>query len=196
MPFDVFAFKRIGQVVPSNNGKQVVFTVYRVKSNTTEKQWKYSLYLKNSRPNVEYLDTASSLSSINWSPDNKFISYLTKGNKFQSIWIYDTSNHKKQKLIEFGTDILSYKWSPNGKNITFTASLVKQQSKTTFVPMDVRNNYVNTRLYIFYIKRKSFEALTPDKLSVSQFFVYPGFDWSPDSQSIVFSYQPKPGPVF
>lgn len=195
-PSDVLAFKRISQVVPSNDGKQVVFTVYQVKSINSEKQWEYSLYLKNGKSNYELLDKASNLSLINWSPDNKFISYLAKGDKFQSIWIYDISNHKKQKLIEFENDISSFKWSPDGKNIAFTASEVKQKATTALIPIDVRKDYVNTRLYIFNVKRKSSEALTPDKFSISQFFVYPGFDWSPDSQSIAFSYQPKPGPAF
>lgn len=192
-PAEVLAFRRISQVVPSDDGKQVAFTIYQVKSTNFGKQWEYSLYLKNSKSELEFLDKANNISSVNWSPNNKLISYLAKGNKFQSIWIYDILNRKNKKLIEFKNDISSFKWSPDGKNIAFTASEIKPKLTEALTPIDVSKDFTNTRLYIFDINAKSLKALIPDKFSVSQFFVYPGFDWSPDSQSIAFSYQSEPG---
>jgi len=136
-PDEVLTFKRISQVVPSDDGKKVAFTIYQAKSTNVGKQWEYSLYLKNNNGEPELLDKSESISSVNWSPDNKSISYLEKGNNFQSIWIFDIANHKKQKLIEFKADISSFKWSPDGGKIAFTASEEKQKSTKVLTPIDV-----------------------------------------------------------
>lgn len=192
---DVLAFKRISQVVPSDNGNKIAFVSYQVKFNKDGKKWEYSLYVKEADKPIKLLDQSDEISAVNWSPNNKIIGYLAKGQHFQSIWTYDIEHNKKQKLLEFTNDIIAFKWSPNGKMIAFTADQTKT-NPNALMPIDVAQDYVNTRLYIFDLDKRQTQVLTPDEFSLSQFFVYPGFDWAPDSNTIAFSYQPQPGDAY
>lgn len=194
---DIFSFKRIGQVLPSDDGKQVAFVVFEATATASGKKWEYSLYLKNNQGKIRLLDKSDSIKAVSWSPDNLQIAYLAKGNKYQSIWVKDISNQRKYKLIEFENNIYSFKWSPDGKSIAFTAETNTQKPTQKLAPIDISKESTSIRLYLVNTKVQSLAyGITPDSYSISQFFVYPGYDWSPDSKAIVFSYQSHPGLVF
>ena len=76
---DIMAFKRVSQVIPSDDGKQTAFVVYQVISNNDGKKWEYLLNLKDANNHFKILDQSDAISSVSWSPDNKYISYLSKG---------------------------------------------------------------------------------------------------------------------
>lgn len=195
-PEDILAFKRVDQVVASPDGKSVAFVVRQVKSTSSGKQWEYSLYLQDSQKKVSMLLKSKKIGLMIWSPDGKQIAYLVKGKQYQGIWIDTINDNKINKFFEFGNDILSFKFSPNGKFIAFTAEEKKKTTKG-LTPNDVSKNYTNTQLYLLPIKPNTTAIpLTSENYSVSQFFTYPGFDWSPDSQSITFAYQPRAGDAY
>ncbi|MCA0402243.1 MAG: S9 family peptidase [Proteobacteria bacterium] len=190
----LFSFKRIGQVAPSPNGKQVAIVTYEFKNTALGKEWLYSLYLKD-QSGLRVLANAKKITSISWSPDGNQITYLSEGKKSQSIWSYQLNHHKKDMLFEFTSDIESFKWSPNGKMIAFMSHDLKPESKI-LQPIDVSKQYTNMRLYVVSLENQTnikAEALTPSTISISQFFVYPGFDWSQDSRVIALAYQPQSG---
>lgn len=198
---DSLAFKRIGRVVSSPDGKQVLFNVMQIVSAHPGKQWKSTLYIKNNLGKVRRLmSTSNDISSPRWSPNGKWIAYLGKGKKHQSIWIRRTNGANPIKLIELDRDISAFKWSNTGASIAYVASsaVVKKSKPPKLI--DVAKSYINTRLYIISTKvhpnrKNKARALTPNKFSISIFDPYygGGFDWSPDSKSIVFAYQPRPG---
>ncbi|MHC1727792.1 MAG: prolyl oligopeptidase family serine peptidase [Syntrophobacteraceae bacterium] len=188
---DILAYKRVAQVSASPDGKQVVFTTFQAQSGPSGRRWEYSLFLRDQQGKIDLLVKKKQISTLGWSNDGKRIAYIAEGKKFQSIWIQDITSRKSKKLIEFSSDIDSFKWSPDGKYIAFTAgdagiSLSKKPTLT-----DVYTDYTNKRVYLLSVRsgdRKPAYPLTPSNCSVS------GFDWSPaDSQSIVFAYQPRAG---
>lgn len=196
---DVLSFKRIGQVIASPNGKNVVFTVMQAISTQTGKEWEYLLYLKNSEGKVSVLSSSlKQLSSPMWSPDGMKISYLAKGKKFQSIWIISLLSNKKAKLFECNNDIKYFRWSPDGKYIAFVTDDQDKKINTKLEPKNIVTSDINTRIYFIPATQsiKIAKPLTPATYSISQSYPDPlldaGFDWSPDSQSIVFSYQSRP----
>ena len=119
---DVLVFPRIGQVLASPDSKQVAFITYQVHFTPRNKEWRYSLFLKNQLGKINLLVKDKEISLLNWSPNGKQIAYSANGKKHLSIWVYDIQTHKTNKLIEYSSDITSFRWSPNGKYIAFTAS--------------------------------------------------------------------------
>ena len=192
---DVLVFPRIGQVLASPDSKQVAFITYQVHFTPRNKEWRYSLFLKNQLGKINLLVKDKEISLLNWSPNGKQIAYSANGKKHLSIWVYDIQTHKTNKLIEYSSDITSFRWSPNGKYIAFTAGDEKKM-QSSFTPLDISKDYTNTCLYLFSIRSGVVKPLTSANYSVSQFFVNPDFDWSPDSRSITFAYQPRAGDAY
>jgi len=73
--------------------------------------------------------------------------------------------------------------------------LLEKKINTDSMLINVENNYKNNRLYVFPINGDAshVKAITPSSISVSSGFLLPGLDWSPDSRTIVFTYQNKSG---
>ena len=193
---DVLAFKRIGQVLASPDGKQVAYTSFQMQTNTPNKQWNYWLYLRDQNRKTSVLLKNNGITALNWSPDGKQIAFLSKGNKFQSIWITDLNTHKTNKLFEFQKDILSFKISPNGKDIAFVADDLKTKSSIPKL-IDTATDFTHSRIYLIVLGLNPLLAkpITPNNYSITPYFDS-GFDWSPDSQSIAFSFQPQPSANF
>src|SRR3990167_3631581 len=192
---DIFSMTRVSQIAISSDGKEVAYVTLNEKNTSDGKAWNYSLYFKDNDGKTHLLinDNKDKIASPVFSPNDNAITYLMKGKKFQSIWTYDIKTAQSKKLIEFQNNISSFKYSPNGEFIAFMSEDSKVKNKV-LMPVDVSKPSANGRLYLVDLKNPStIKPITSDNISVSQFFVYPGFDWSPDSQSIVFSYQPQSG---
>ncbi len=114
----VFSFKRIGQVIPSPDGKSAVFIVKQLNHETHK--WNYFLYLKNSNKESKIIyNNTQSIYSPRWSADGKSIGYIAPGKKFDSIWVVNIDSLKPYKSIEYVNDILSFQWSPDQKSFAF-----------------------------------------------------------------------------
>lgn len=188
----VFAFKRIGQVAVSPNGNEVAFTTFQANQSLSGLKWEYSLYIKNKQHGMQLIAKDNQISCLSWSPDGNQLAYLTKG---KIIWLTDIQSKIKSKLIEFNGEIQSLKWSPVGDIIAFSANA--EIKKNPSIPIDVSKDYINTRLYLISTKPGNTAfPITSSYYSLSQFFIFPGFDWSPDGQFIAFSFQPQPGNLY
>ncbi|OAI48823.1 hypothetical protein AYO45_00680 [Gammaproteobacteria bacterium SCGC AG-212-F23] len=185
---------RISQVVPSTTGKQTAFIAYQIQSSANVKKWEYILYLRDSAGRVNLLIRKDKISSLAWSYDEKLIYFLAKGDNNNALWVLDTATHEVSKVLEYKSDILAFKLSPNNKYIAFTAEEQQENTKQDSTLIEKNGEIKNICLYLVEIKRNAAPILlTSNHYSVSQFFVYPGFDWAPNSKAIVFSYQPHPG---
>lgn len=189
----VLAFKRIGEVVVSPNGRQVALTTFVVKKYASGLKWECSLFLKDRiTDKMQLLVKADHISNVNWSPDGNALAYLTKN---KTLWTHHLVLRATKKLTEFNGEILSLKWSPTGNFIAFSGNEKKKKS-LALTPIDVDKDYTNARLYLIPVNGGvSPVALTSADYSVSQHFS-PGFDWSPDGKSIVFSHMPRAGAAY
>lgn len=188
----IFSFSRIGEVTPSPDAKHATFIVKRL--NQLTRKWNYLLYLSHSDKKYEiiYKGTHPVVSS-KWSPDGNSIAYIAPGKQFDSIWIYQLDTQKSFKTLEYKNDILSFQWSPNQRFFAFLSNDKKQSSDSGLI--NIENTDKNISLYVVPVSGtiSNVKKLTPKNISISSGFLLPGFDWSPDSDSIVFTYQNKPG---
>lgn len=180
---DALALKRIAQVAPSPSGTQTAYNVIQLTEGQA-KDWQAIVYLHTTSGKNIILSNPNTIAyMINWSPDERYLSYLNNNKNGQQLIAYDTKTGTTIPLLTFNNPISAYKWSPDGKWIAYVAT-----DKAT----------KNNRLYLFEIGSKKIPiAITPASISISAATANPaldgGFDWSPNSKQIAYSYQPKVG---
>lgn len=192
-PEQTLNFKRIGQVQVSPDGKQTAYVVMHVINESNIKKWQHLLYIQDNQGMTKLINKNSNISNISWSLDGKKLAFIAAGKKFQSIWLVDQREVNAKNLFEWNTDIQTFKWAPNGKFLAFVA--IDKPTKK-LLPISVSQNIENARLFLFDIENKKVEPLTANEISLSQGFNDAGFDWSPNSQNIVYAYQPQGGAAY
>ncbi len=103
--------------------------------------------------------------NVSWSPDGKYISYISdKSGEFE-IYIQkqDASEPAKQLTRNADTYIFSYKWSPDSKTIIF------HDRKFRLKAIDVQSGTVRL-------------------IDENQYGMISGYNWSPDSKWIVYEF--------
>lgn len=197
---DALALKRVTQVAVSPSSNQVAFNVMQIVATKSGKQWEAVNFLKQKNGNVIQLTEHNQLSFFpTWSPSDKYLAYITAHGAKQSIYLYDTDKHKATELFKFDRGIAALKWSPDAKHIAFVAADKKPTPQSKL--KNPATDYSNFRLYIINIDENktinSAKPVTSENHSISFATSYPwldgGFDWSPDSNTIAFAYQPRIG---
>lgn len=184
----IFSFKRIGQVAPSQDGLQTAYVVKQFNQET--KQWDYFLYLQSDNKSQIIFKSDHPISSPKWSDDSNHLAFLARIKNVNTLWVYHCNTHQL-KPIEFANDVLSFQWSPDGKYFAFVSPNRKENSNAVLINAD--EEVANNRLYVISMNGGIANAVTPEQMSITPGFLLPGFDWSPDSKNIVFTYQNKPG---
>jgi dipeptidyl aminopeptidase/acylaminoacyl peptidase len=124
---DMMSLKRVGEPVPSPDGKWVAFSAVDVDLNAntrTPHVWIVPLAGGDSREIVKDQDA----DRPRWSPDGKRFLFLSKKDGGAQVWIADfdsasgtvTGTHK---LTSIATETDGPIWSPDGKNIAFTSDV-------------------------------------------------------------------------
>lgn len=201
-PEEAMSVKRIAQVAISPQGNEAAFTVMQMITTKQGKQWQAVNYLKNKQGQIVAFTPAEQLSFFpTWSPDGKTIAYVSSKPPKQMIYLYNTQTKKTQELFNVEQGVAALKWSPDAKHLAFVAS--DNQSNSLINPLkNPATNYTNMRLYWISTQfaeennKPVIEALTPANESITAIaapWVDGGFDWSPDSQTITYAYQPRIG---
>lgn len=201
-PEEAMAVKRIAQVAVSPQGNQTAFTVMQMAITTQGKVWQAVNYLKNDQGHVFPFTPTQQLSFFpTWSPNGKVIAYIGSKPPKQTVYLYDTQTRQTKELFSLDKGIAALKWSPDEQYIAFVAP-DDQKTNLTKLLKNPATNYINLRLYRVSTKipakntQTIIEALSPANVSITANaapWVDGGFDWSPNSQTIAYAYQPHVG---
>ncbi len=184
-PNEMLQFKRFGQVVPSPDGKEVVVITFQVQNIKDTMSWEYALYRRDKGGKISLMHTSPHISSAAWSPDGKQIFFLSKGKAFQSLWASDVSTGETKQLYEHTSDIESYKISPSGESIAFISKDPTKTSKSMVIDVEATTSI--RALYI--IPNHPKDSAVAERLNLNTINIR-GFDWAPNSKSLVIGYQP------
>jgi dipeptidyl aminopeptidase/acylaminoacyl peptidase len=197
--------KQIPSVAVSPDAKRVVFTVREAVMTETKSEFRTHIHLANADGSdpLPLTHGEKSCDHPDWSPDGERIGFLSARSGKRNVWLIHVRGGEAERLTDSKTDVTSFKWSPDGKTIAFTATdaPTAEEEKANKEKNDawvVDENIKLRRLFVMPVEqgkgKRTARQLTAGTLSVGDGFKGGGFDWSPDSRTIVFSHARSPRP--
>jgi dipeptidyl aminopeptidase/acylaminoacyl peptidase len=195
-PADVYRIPTVSDAQLSPDGKWVAYSVSEVdtaKDKRVSHIWMQSFDGKES---LELTHGDEAASSPRWSPDGKYLSFLSsRDSKTGSqIWLIDRRGGEGAKLTNIKGDLSEYAWSPDGKRIVMVIgdpeNKGKEEPKTPkpividryHFKQDIEGylQHLQDHLYLLDVATKKLDTLTRgDKDERTPV-------WSPDSKTIAF----------
>ncbi|HAT8639891.1 TPA: prolyl oligopeptidase family serine peptidase [Legionella pneumophila] len=121
---DLYRIQDISEPDLSPDGKWVAYTVSQLNAKdniSTTEVWKVSVDSKSSQRITFAEDSSSSLPK--WSPNGKWLAYLSDGGKegTTQIWIASVQDNKEHQLTHIDGEVSDFTWSPDSNRIVFIA---------------------------------------------------------------------------
>jgi dipeptidyl aminopeptidase/acylaminoacyl peptidase len=150
---DLANVKWISGPVISNNNNYLAYTVKVLNKDKNSSSSYIGIFDLSKGINIKMTNGDSSDFSPSFSPDSKYIYFLSARSGKIALWRISLSGGEANKYLEIPTDITGYKISPDGRNIAFTAfaspKIRRYQGQIEFWKKDKKRKttaYVSDRL--------------------------------------------------
>jgi dipeptidyl aminopeptidase/acylaminoacyl peptidase len=199
---DIYRMEKVGNPQVSPDGKWIAYAVTTVDKNADRRRTALWMVNWEGTEDVRLTFGKQSGSSPKWSPDGKYLSFLSSdGEKGKTqIWLLDRRGGAPQQLTSVKEDIDDFEWSPDGKRILLEMSEDedagdKKDGEGPKAPKPIvldRYHFKHdvggyltaasrTHLYLFDVDAKKLDTLTSDKN-----FEDSDAEWSPDGKRIAY----------
>lgn len=201
LPSDVYRLQNLSDAQVSPEGGWIAYVLSSVDSTKDKRNSDVWMVSWDGQSNIQLTNSPDGESSPRWSPDGKYISFLSsRQSKKSQVWIMDRRGGEARKLTDLKHDLSDYKWSPDSKKILLALQDAPDTSKTkTKKPyvldryqfkQDIEGYLVKqyTHLYLFDVESKKLDTLTKGNHSEGSAV------WSPDGMTIAFVSNRTPDP--
>jgi len=197
-PADVLKEKNLSDSRVSPDDKWVVYSLSEVdtaKDKAITHLWMQSL---TGTESIQLTYGPESASSPQWSPDGKYISFLSsrESKNGSQVWLLNTHGGEAKKLTDLKGELNGYQWSPDGKRLVLLMQDAENTDKDkddekTPLPIRIDSyhfkqdiegylHHLHTHLYLFDIETKKLDTLTKGNTDEQS------PEWSPDGKTIAF----------
>ena len=190
-------FQTAGSLEPSPDGKLVAWTQTRnvMESEKSEALTHIFLARADGSGRVQLTQGEKSCTAPAFSPDSRYVYFTSDRSGKTNVWRIAVSGGEAEMITDWKGSLGSYKLSPDGKWIAFSAAEERaDEEKAKKEKRDWRvvdENPLNHGLWLIPVtpdaggKREAKKLAAPVRHVVS-------FDWSPDSRFLAFSHVPAP----
>jgi dipeptidyl aminopeptidase/acylaminoacyl peptidase len=204
-PEALLNIKQVGGVQVSPDGKRVVFSVTEARTASDKSEYLTQIHVADADGGNQYQVTFDEHSSDSprWSPDGEGIAFLSSRSGSSNVWVMRARGGEARMITDAKTSVSSFKWSPDGKLIAFTATdaPTSQEQRAVTEKRDARvigEDIKMRRLFVIPVEKDG-PTKPQSRLLTSGEYTVGGtsidsfdYDWSPDSNFMVFMHRPTP----
>jgi len=202
---DLSRFEEVNDPQVSPDGKWIAYTVGSVDVPGDKRNTDIWMVSWDGKETVKLTHTMESESSPRWSPDGKYLSFLSsrpgaaKGNQ---VWLLDRRGGEAYQLTDLKQKISGVEWSPDGKRLLLTMRENEDPEPDPTKPASAQpppkpivldryhfkqdqegylNGKARGRIFLYEMATKKFEPLTTDTAYDEE-----NAAWSPDGTKVAF----------
>jgi len=189
----------------SPDASMLAYVVKRPVMKKDESRWQYQIFVSQCGRNNPFPLTERKSSSYNpkWSPDGRWIAFLSDRSGDDNIWIISAKGGEAVQVTDVDTEVLDFQWSTDAKTLSFLApdprsdkeeAAIKEKDDAQVKGQHIRMNHLWTVEWPGAIRSNSDGGYELTRITQGNFSVL-DWDWSPDRKSIAFSHAPSPQPA-